>query len=275
MKRIAVLTGSEMRHTFVRMFIALSDEIEVVQSFCEGTEKSLAAIVESDDSDSLRRKHVLARQQGEQDFFRNFVESVPDRSSPRGIKKGDINSPEHAQQIIESDPDLLVAYGCSIVREPLLSAFTGRFVNVHLGLSPYYRGSGANFWPLVNGEPQYVGATFMHIDAGVDTGEVIHQIRARLTWGDTPSSIGNRLISDMARAYRRIILRFDDLEKMPQIPVPDDARLYKRRDFTQDSVAAVYRRFGTGLVESYLAREPELCRNAPIIENPTIAEQDL
>src|SRR5690606_10372264 len=103
----------------------------------------------------------------------------------------------------------------SLIREPLLSAFQGRFLNVHLGLSPYYRGSGTNFWPLVNGEPEFVGATFMHIDAGVDTGEVIHQIRARIFPGDTPHQIGNRLIADMARVYAALIRDFDRLERMP------------------------------------------------------------
>ena len=39
-----------------------------------------------------------------------------------------------------------------------------------------------------------VGATFMYIDAGIDTGEIIHQIRADIVIGDSPHSIGNRLI---------------------------------------------------------------------------------
>ena len=61
-------------------------------------------------------------------------------------------------------------------------------------MSPYYRGSGTNFWPFVNNELQFIGATFMHIDEGVDTGEIIHQIRANIFHDDNIHQIGNRLI---------------------------------------------------------------------------------
>ena len=275
MKRVVVLTGSELRHTFARIFLAASDGIEVAQCFCEGIEKSLAATVEADAVSSLRKKHVLARQQSEEDFFRSYVEAVSDRSRPRFLEKGAINSPDSTQRVIDLAPDLVVAYGCSIIREPLLQTFSGRFVNVHLGLSPYYRGSGTNFWPLVNGEPQYAGATFMHIAAGIDTGEIIHQIRARVAWGDTPSSIGSRLISDMVHACRDIILRFDDLERMPQLPVPDNTRFCKKKDFTEESVVALYRRFDRGLVAEHIEEESARCKNVPIIENPAIREAGL
>ena len=39
-----------------------------------------------------------------------------------------------------------------------------KILNLHLGISPYYKGSGTNYFPLVNNEPQYVGATFMFLD---------------------------------------------------------------------------------------------------------------
>ena len=44
-------------------------------------------------------------------------------------------------------------------------------------MSPYYE-AWRNYWPLVNNEPECVGATFMKIDGGIDTGPILHQIRA-------------------------------------------------------------------------------------------------
>ena len=64
--------------------------------------------------------------------------------------------------------DVVLVFGTGILREALLSAFPGRLINIHLGLSPYYRGAGTNFWPLVNGEPELqlaalpFGAEFQH-----------------------------------------------------------------------------------------------------------------
>ena len=267
MKRIVILTGSELRHTFMRKFLALSEDVEVVQSYCEGLEKSLRAIVGGQSETTLRMNHLANREQSEMDFFGLFVDSTPDYSKPIFLPKGSVNQPPYADAIIESRPDLLIAYSCSIIKEPLLGAFSGRFLNVHLGLSPYYRGSGTNYWSLVNNEPEFMGTTFMHIDAGIDTGEIIHQIRAHIVWGDTPSQIGNRLIVDTAQAYRNIIRNFDLLERMPSLPNPDHVRVYKQKDFSEESVRTLYANFSNGLVEQYLANESERCRRVPILQN--------
>lgn len=227
MKKIVILTGSELRHVFFRKFIGLSQDIEIINTYCEGAEESLRAKVERNrDASILRLRHLSAREQSERDFFSMFVENTVDLSQPVFLLKGKINTSEYTETIINSKPDILIAYGCSIIKEPLLSAFKGRFINVHLGLSPYYRGTGSSYWPLVNNEPEYVGATFMHINAGIDTGEVIHQIRARYSWGDTPSQIGNRLICDMASVCRIISTNFERLEKMPQMQKLIDEKAY-------------------------------------------------
>ena len=223
--RVLLLTGSELRHDFFRRFLALSEGFEVIGSYCEGREKSLRALTERRTAlGDVRRRHVQAREQSERDWFELFLETTPDRSRPHHIPKGAINTREVIDSIIGKSPDLLVSFGCSIVRGPLLENFAGRFVNVHLGLSPYYRGSGTNYWPLVNGEPEYVGTTFMYIDAGIDTGAIIHQVRAHCSWGDTPSQIGNRLIRDMATSCRRLVSRFEDLAPMPQPADPPNSR---------------------------------------------------
>jgi methionyl-tRNA formyltransferase len=276
MKRIVVLTGSELRHVFFRKYIALFEDIKVINSYCEGQEKSLRVLVEKDKAtNDIRLKHLSAREQSEEDFFELFVETTVDHSNPVHLPRGEINSPKYTQKIIDSKPDLLIAYGCSIIRNPLLSVFKRRFLNVHLGLSPYYRGSGTNYWPLVNGEPEYVGATFMYIDAGIDTGEIVHQIRAKYSWKDSPSQNGNRLIVEMSRVYRSIIVNFESLVKMPQIPRPSNEKVYKQKDYTEESVAILYRNFENGLIERYLNEEVDRCARVPIITNPALKPEQL
>jgi hypothetical protein len=270
---VVFLTGSELRHSFVRKAIALSRGVSMARCYCEGTEKSMRRIVEADApaAGSLRMRHLEARERSEQDFFAAFVALAPDRSAPTFIAKGGINEPGHAADISELRPDLLACYGSSLIRAPLLSRFEGRFLNIHLGLSPYYRGSGTNFWPLVNGEPEFVGATFMHIDAGIDTGKIIHQIRARIFPGDTAHQIGNRLIADMALVYADIIRKFATLPEMPQIAAPPDVRVYRQKDFTEESSRMLMQQFDEGLVDRYLAEAERRKLRAPIVENPIVS----
>lgn len=143
---------------------------------------------------------------------------------------------------------------------------------MHLGLSPYYRGSGTNLWPLVNGEPECIGATFMHIDAGIDTGEIIHQIRGRVFPYDTPATLGNRLIKDTAAACRSLVERFDTLRKMPQQAREVQGRFYRKSDFTEDTVHAVYKNLADGLLERYLQEQDVRTARTPIVINPAMED---
>jgi hypothetical protein len=269
--KIAILTGSELRHSFVRKYLALSPGIDVAVSICEDNGQSLQArILMHAEPGDLRLDHLEERRQSEEDLFGAFVRLAPDRSSPMTIPKGAINDDSVIESIVSAAPALVVAYGPSLIRGPLLSKFATRFLNVHLGLSPYYRGSGTNYWPLVNGQPEYVGATFMHMDEGIDTGQIIHQLRARIYPGDTPHLIGNRLISDMALAYAEIIANFDKLQTMPPLPKVRAEFLYRQMDFTVDSLLELRRRFSSGLVATYLQEREARCAAVPIVENPGV-----
>ena len=275
MKKIIILTSDQLRHRFFRKWLALSDQLTVIASYCEsGNKLNPKAVISGGAPESgLMHRHLAARECSEQDFFRLFDEATPDRSNPITIPAGSVNDPVVQAGIIASEADLLIAYGCSLIREPLLSRYRGRFINLHLGLSPYYRGAGTNYWPLVNGEPEYVGVTFMHIDAGVDSGEVIHQIQARLYPGDTPHQIGNRLIGDMAKVCVDLIRRVDDLASMPQIAIPATARLYRRKDYNEESVGSLYRQFEQGLIERYLQQRQSGRRVVPIVENNALLSE--
>ena len=215
---------------------------------------------------------MAARARSEADFFALFNELTEDRSSPVFLAKGAINESEHVDAIRKLAPDLLAAFGCSLIKEPLIAQFPRRFLNVHLGLSPYYRGSGTNFFPLVDGRPEFVGATFMYLDAGIDTGEIIHQIRARVFPDDTPHQIGNRLIGDVAIVYARLLECFDDLEPMDQPAVPQDARLCRRADFTKEATEQLYAQFADSLVDHYLTEAPERHAASPIVEHPRLTD---
>jgi folate-dependent phosphoribosylglycinamide formyltransferase PurN len=272
MTRVVVLTGSELRHEFMRMVITGADGVNVVRSYCESTTGS--ALEQAYDSGSqMRIDHLERRANVEDDFFGAFVRHAPDHSNPVEIPRGNINYEEYYQEIINLNPKLLVAYGCSLIEDPLLSAYEGRFLNLHLGLSPYYRGTGTNFWPLVNGEPEYVGATFIHIDAGVDTGDIIHQIRARVYEGDGPHQIGNRLIADAAMVYPEIIRQFDELPDFdhPAEIVDEEANYYRSSDYSESATAQLYENFESGLVEEYRAEMDKRTDAVPILWNPAIA----
>ena len=142
--------------------------------------------------------------------------------------------------------------GSSLIEEDLINHFKGRFLNIHLGISPFYRGSETNIWPMINKELDFIGATFMHIDEGIDTGSVIKQIRAKIFLGDGPHSIGTRLIKDMTEECAEIICSFETIKSTTFSN--KDGKLYKRNDFNQQACKDLYEAFKTDMIEDYLIK---------------------
>ncbi|WP_031407026.1 formyltransferase family protein [Geobacillus vulcani] len=54
-----------------------------------------------------------------------------------------------------------------------------KFFNVHFSLLPKYRGTMTSFWPIVFGENE-TGVTLHEIDNGIDTGDIISQVKMEI-----------------------------------------------------------------------------------------------
>ena len=266
--KIILLTGSELRHEFFRKYIAIQKGIQVQLTTCESLKGNLSETVNLDNNNNLRKLHLSSRAQYEKDFFGLFCDSTEDKSKPTFINRGDINNENVVSKIIKLKPDLIISYGCSIIRSELLEIFKGRFINIHLGLSPYYKGSGTNYWPFVNDELQFVGTTFMYIDSGVDTGEIIHQIRGKFFHGDNIHQVGNRLIRDSVFECVKLIQGFEKIEKIKPLDVNMSINnIYKKKDFTETSLEIAHKNLSEGIISKYLENKSNIDLLYPIIQN--------
>ena len=267
MKKVILITGSELRHDYFRKCIAISKKIKVISSFCESQEGSIIEIKNKPGKKyNLRRKHLTERVKVEKRFFEEFCDNTKDFSNPIFLPKGDINKQPHVEDIISENPDLIISYGCSIIKSNLIEVFKKKFVNIHLGLSPYYRGSGTNFWPFVNDELQFVGTTFMHINSGIDTGKIIHQLRANMLHDDDIHTIGNRLIRDSVKTCIKLIEQYEFLHSMPQI-ISKFNRFYRKKDFDENSISKAYYNIKKNIIRGYLENKESIDLKFPIIKN--------
>src|SRR5207244_13617600 len=125
-----------------------------------------------------------------------------------------------------------------------------RAVNLHLGLSPYYRGHATNFWPLVNGEPECVGATVHLATLDVDAGPILRQARPELAPDDRAHDAGCKAIVAGAAALPHPVAGYADGRAEP-VPQQGGGRLYRRADFDADAVATMRRRLDEGMIPRY------------------------
>lgn len=78
-----------------------------------------------------------------------------------------------------------------IVPETVLSVPRIGVINLHPAYLPYNRGWHTPTWALLEGTP--VGATLHFMDAGLDTGDIIHQKQLKPSPGETANSLYVRL----------------------------------------------------------------------------------
>lgn len=90
-------------------------------------------------------------------------------------------------------PDLfvVVAFG-QILPKRLLELPPMGAINLHASLLPRYRGPAPIQWAIINGETE-TGITSMLMDAGLDTGEILHARSTPIYADDTAGTLHDRL----------------------------------------------------------------------------------
>lgn len=103
------------------------------------------------------------------------------------------SAPEFIEQIKELNPDviLVAAYG-KILRKQLLELPKYGCINVHASLLPKYRGAAPIQWAVINGDEK-TGVTIMHMDEGLDTGDMIISKEVEIAPDETAGSLHDKL----------------------------------------------------------------------------------
>ena len=72
-------------------------------------------------------------------------------------------------------PDVVFLVGCRMMSKATLAAISCPVINYHSGINPKYRGLAGGWWARATGDHANYGTTVHLVDAGVDTGDTLHQ----------------------------------------------------------------------------------------------------
>ena len=92
---------------------------------------------------------------------------------------------------LEPDLGVVVAYG-HLLRPGILSVPTQGMINVHASLLPRWRGAAPIQHAILAGDGE-TGISIMQMEAGLDTGPVLHRIATPLDPGETAGALSARL----------------------------------------------------------------------------------
>lgn len=84
---------------------------------------------------------------------------------------------EYCLQLLKQlQPDIVIVNGTRIISKKILQCTPAVFMNMHVGITPMYRGSHGGYWALYNKDSANFGTTIHVIDTGIDTGAVLKQV---------------------------------------------------------------------------------------------------
>lgn len=265
--KVILLTSNNLRHRWVANEIAKNFSLMGIVS--EPKSKFYKKVIcES----QFIEKHFKLNELHEKLYFGD-MEDFPN-CEKLFIKRDDINKEEIIGWVKEKCPNIIMLYGTGLLKEIWFKNFGSNIVNMHLGLSPYYRGSGTNFWPLVNRAPEYVGATIHVAILGVDAGDIICQIRPDIEITDNPYDIGMKAIKEGVSAFiGGVKMYLKGLKPVPQKELFNGyERVYKRKDFDESSVLTLWKNFNDGMIKEYLDNAESRKKAVPIISMRDINE---
>ncbi len=270
--KVVVFTSSNLRHKAFAKRVFNSKSLVVEKIFLE-KEQSINNVLISNEKSVFLKEHLFLRQIAEKDFFDWYVnydnqcESIVSEVDRNWFST--IECLEIMQQI---NPDLIMVYGTTIIKGELIRLFKRKIINLHLGLSPYYRGSGTNFFPFANNQPEYAGATFLYLDNGIDTGEIIHQFRPIIYKNDSFHQLSNRFLKDAFNSFVYLIENFSSVKKHSEKEYDvlknynKTRKYYKYIDFNEQSLKDLYLNFEFGLINEYIKSRKIRDKEVPILK---------
>ncbi len=110
-----------------------------------------------------------------------------------------------AERLRDAGVELVVLAGfMRLLKEPLVTAFPRRIINIHPSLLPKFPGLEAWRQALDAGESE-TGCTVHYVDLGMDTGPVIAQTRVPVLPGDTAETLHARIQQAEHALYPQVI----------------------------------------------------------------------
>ena len=176
-----------------------------------------------------------------------FPENVPVLMSP------DPNSEECREWIRKLAPDVLVVFGTRLIGEPVLSIPRFGALNIHTGLSPYYRGGQCTFWCLYEGDLEHVGVTIHHLSPRIDGGDIVYTAQPVIEPGDCVRSLECKLVQ---LGTEKMIQAIGGLAEgtAPRIPQLEKGKLFLSKMFTLEKRLELEEKLKKGLIENRLKK---------------------
>lgn len=237
--KVTLFTSSDIRHNYL---------ISVISQSCD----KLFVIQET----SLNSKYDLQKQSSNSHEIQDYFEKVYDAQVKIfgnkksinflnnvkliNLKEDELNniSLDMLSEFLESD--IYIIFGSSYIKGPLVNfLISKKAINIHMGVSPFYRGCDCNFWALYDNNPHLVGATIHYLSKGLDNGPILYHAMSNIKESPfiyTMSTVKSAFLSIGERLKNRSLLKLNSIiqDKSNQI------RYSRKSEFSNEIVSEYF-----------------------------------
>lgn len=177
--KITLFTSNKKRHNyFINILSEICDELFVIQE----TGTIFPGIVPDHyPATNILKNYFEKVNNAQNKFFGNSYINSSKKLNLLPILMGDLNklSLETLAPFLKSN--LYIVFGSSYIKSDLTNfLISKKAINIHMGISPFYRGTDCNFWALNDDNPHLVGATIHLLTNGLDSGPILYHAMPKI-----------------------------------------------------------------------------------------------
>ncbi len=172
--KITLFTSNHKRHFYlVNSLLKICDNVNIVienTSLYHGKKGSFYGI--SKVKDYYFSKVRMAESKIFKNEYLKFLKKK--KINLKTIQFGDLNllKKKNLKNFLSSDT--YIVFGSSFIKGWLLKfLIKNKALNIHMGISPYYKGTDCNFWALYDKKYNYVGSTIHLLSKKLDGGPIL------------------------------------------------------------------------------------------------------
>ncbi len=237
--KVTLITANDIRHNYLINLLAKNfEQIFVIQeSFIDLDKKSQKVDAKENLVVDYFRKvskaqHVIF---GHENFstYSNNVEILK-------IRSGKINNISLIDFSKFLNSDIYIVFGSSYLKGDLIKfLIKNNAINIHMGISPFYRGSDCNFWALYDNNPHLVGATIHFISEGLDNGSILYHALSNLkndSFIYSMSTVKSAFLSIVERIKSKLIFEMKSVKQDKS----KEIRYTKKLDFNKEVISEYF-----------------------------------
>ncbi len=253
--KLLLIVGTQLRHQY--FFAKLLQNFNIVgvieyeRSLVQAPKQSISSFKEEDLA--IEKKHLENLRFKEEEYFKDEVNKL-DKTN-LNIKKvtdmKELNSSAIIDWVEKLDSDVMIDYGSGILSDSFLNVLPKWKINLHGGLSPYFKGSATLLWPFYMQQPELAGVTFHFLSKNIDGGEILQHVRPLILEQDSVSDIGCRAIVEASEVAIILLEKLENEGRLKSFP-QNGGKLFLERDYSPACIKVVNDLFERGLIRNYL-----------------------